>query len=143
MTGIDTNVLAQLCLSKHPQHVSAVSAIQNEAQLGNILLLTPSIVAEYLHIITDPRRFADALTISQALDWIEQFLSNMWSVRLLEANEAGSRQGLAWLREFQLGRKRILDTDFAGQLYVAGCRRILTSNPTDFALFKVFEIISP
>ena len=53
------------------------------------------------------------------------------------------RQTLRWRREFRLGRKRILDTHLAAVLHVAGVRRLLTSNPDDFAVFGVLETITP
>jgi hypothetical protein len=43
--------------------------------------------------------------------------------------------------EFQLGRKRILDTQYAALLHAHGVRRLLTNNPDDFRVFGVFEIV--
>ncbi len=42
-----------------------------------------------------------------------------------------------------LGRKRILDTQLAATLHRHGVRRLLTSNPDDFRVFGVFELIVP
>jgi hypothetical protein len=50
---------------------------------------------------------------------------------------------MSWLRQFALGRKRILDTHLAAVLHGAGVQRLLTSNPDDFAVFGVFELIKP
>ena len=50
---------------------------------------------------------------------------------------------LRWMRQFNLGRKRILDTHLAAILHTAGARRLLTSNAKDFTVFNVFEIIAP
>jgi hypothetical protein len=47
------------------------------------------------------------------------------------------------MREFDLGRKRILDTHLAAVLHTAGARRLLTSNPGDFAVFGVLKTITP
>ena len=78
----------------------------------------------------------------EGLDWTEDFLANP-DVSLLEPSAESVRQTLRWMREFRLGRKRILDTHLAAVLYVAGVRRLLTSNPDDFAVFGVLETLTP
>jgi hypothetical protein len=47
------------------------------------------------------------------------------------------------MRQFNLGRKRILDTHLAAILHTNGVRRLLTSNPADFKIFGVLEIVTP
>jgi hypothetical protein len=47
------------------------------------------------------------------------------------------------MRQFNLGRKRILDTHLAAILHTSGVRRLLTSNPADFAVFGVLETVTP
>jgi len=42
-----------------------------------------------------------------------------------------------------LGRKRILDTHLAAILHTRGVRRLLTSNPADFTVFRVLETVTP
>ena len=42
-----------------------------------------------------------------------------------------------------LGRKRILDTRLAAVLHSHGARRLLTSNPADFTVFSVLEVVAP
>jgi len=80
--------------------------------------------------------------MAEAIDWIEDFRSSD-VVGLLDPKEATLNQSLRWMREFSLGRKRILDTHFAAILHTHGVRRLLTSNPGDFAVFGVFELIVP
>ena len=143
MTGIDTNILVQLCLANHPGNKAALAAVQQELQSGNLIVLTASILAEFLHVITDNRRFADALAMTEALDWVDEFLKNSSGVQIIPATEQSTRLALDWMRKFQLGRKRLLDTNLAAAIYVAGGRRIVTSNPTDFTVFNVFEAICP
>jgi hypothetical protein len=47
------------------------------------------------------------------------------------------------MKQFNLGRKRILDTHLAAILYTNGVSRLLTSNPSDFAVFGVLETVTP
>jgi hypothetical protein len=64
-------------------------------------------------------------------------------VCLVFPTAASVNQTLVWMRQWSLGRKRILDTELAAILNTNGVRRFLTSNPADFAIFNVFEIITP
>jgi len=52
-------------------------------------------------------------------------------------------QTILWMRQFNLGRKRILDTQLAAILHTNGVSRLLTSNPADFSVFGVLETITP
>jgi predicted nucleic acid-binding protein len=142
MTGLDCNILVQLALADHPANSATVAAVHAEVQRAGSLVLPPLVATEFLHMVTDDRRFAPPLTMIEALDWIEEFLTNP-SVSLLQPTQASLRQTLRWMREFDLGRKRILDTHLAAVLHTAGARRLLTSNPSDFAVFGVLKTITP
>jgi predicted nucleic acid-binding protein len=141
MTGLDCNILVQLALQDHPANAATIAAVQAEAQRGR-LVFPALVIDEFLHVITDERRFRPPLTMIEALDWMESFLSNP-AVSVLEPKPESVRQTLLWMREFKLGRKRILDTQLAAIFHTAGINRLLTSNPADFEVFGVFEIISP
>ena len=142
MTGLDSNILVQLALQDHPANVATIAAVQAETQRGNRLVFPSLVIDEFLHVTTDARRFSPPLTMLEALDWVENFADNP-AVSLLEPTPETFRQTLRWLREFNLGRKRILDTQLAAVLHTGGVRRLLTSNPADFTVFGVFEIITP
>ncbi len=142
MTGLDCNILVQLALEDHPTNRATVAAVQAEAQRGARLVFPALVIAEFLHVITDDRRFNPPLTMVEALDWIENFSSNS-GVAVLDPNAVATSQTLRWMRQFNLGRKRILDTQLAAIFHTAGVRRLLTSNPSDFAVFGIFEIVTP
>jgi predicted nucleic acid-binding protein len=142
MTGLDCNILVQLALQDHPANSATIAAVKTEVQQGHILVVPPLVINEFLHVVTDAKRFSPPLTMIEALDWIEEFIANS-AVTVPDTTTASSRQALQWMREFNLGRKRILDTYLAAVLHSAGVKRLLTSNPTDFSAFGVFEICSP
>jgi len=142
MSGLDCNILVQLALADHPANAATVAAVQAETQLEGRLVLAPLVVTEFLHVVTDAKRFTPPLTMIEALDWIEDFTANP-AVSLLPPSQEGVRQMLRWMREFNLGRKRILDAHLAAVLHTAGVRRLLTSNPADFAVFGVLETVVP
>ncbi len=142
MIGLDCNILVQLAFADHSANLKTIAAVQAETQMGEKLVFPFLVVAEFLHVSTDARRFAPPLTMAEALDWIEEFLNNP-AVSLLEPSRASMDQTLRWMRQFNLGRKRILDTQLAAALHSNGVRRLLTSNPADFAGFTVLETVTP
>jgi len=142
MTGLDCNILVQLALRDHPANAATIAAVQAEVKRGNRLVFPSLVIDEFLHVITDARRFNPPLTMTEALDWVESFLANP-AVGLLEPTPESLRQALQWMRKFNLGRKRILDTHLAAVFYAAGVHRLFTANAADFAVFNVFEIITP
>lgn len=142
MIGLDCNILVQLAFADHPANATTLAAVQMEINHGERLAFPSLVVAEFLHVATDGRRFAPPLTMTEALDWIDDFLKNP-AVRLMEPTPASMEQTLRWMRQFSLGRKRILDTQLAAVLHVGGVRRLLTSNPADFAVFGVLDTVTP
>jgi predicted nucleic acid-binding protein len=138
MTGLDCNILVQLAFADRVANATTITAVQTETQKDEKLAFPPLVVA----VATDARRFAPPLTMTEALDWIEEFLKNP-AVNLLEPGRASMDQTLRWMRQFNLGRKRILDTQLAAVLHGHGVRRLLTSNPADFAVFGVLETVTP
>ena len=141
MIGVDCNVLVQLAFADHPANAKSVAAVKAETDRGTPVVFPPLIVTEFLHVATDVRRFSPPLTMTEALEWMVDFLANS-NVRLLQPTDESFHQTLRWMRQFQLGRKRILDTHFAAVLYTNGVRRLFTSNPADFKIFGFLEIIT-
>jgi predicted nucleic acid-binding protein len=142
MTGLDSNVLVQLALKDHPANAATVGVVQSEAKDGNILVFPPLVAAEFLHIVTDSKRFEPPLTMNEALEWLDGFTANP-GVRVVEVTPESLKLANRWMREFQLGRKRVLDTQLAAIFHTATVKRFITSNPADFAVFKVFELVTP
>jgi predicted nucleic acid-binding protein len=142
MIGLDCHVLVQLAFADHPANAKTLLAVQFETGHGTKLVFPSLVVNEFLHVATDMRRFDPALEMTEALDWVDEFLAKP-AVELLEANTASMDQTLRWMRQFSLGRKRILDTHLAAILYTSGVRRLLTANPSDFAVFGVLETVTP
>src|SRR5262249_56318825 len=76
---------------------------------GDLIAMAPQVLAEFIHIVTDPRRFVQPLDMIAARQLAEQW----WTVRevlRVFLDDATIRQFLAWLQQFSLGRKRLLDT---------------------------------
>lgn len=142
MIGADTTFLVELEIQEHPAHASARTLLQKDVlDAGVPLLLAPQVIAEFIHIVTDPRRFQKPLDMDKALTKA-RFWWSAAEVQQVFPSDESTRLALDWLQRHQLGRKRILDTQLAATLWVAGSRRIITSNPADFRLLG-FEAVSP
>src|SRR5207245_4502538 len=94
------------------------------------------------HIVTDPRRFAHPLDIAVAHRLAEQWWTARDVMRVFP-NDLATWEFLAWLQQFSLGRKRLLDTLLAATYKQAGIGSLLTTNPADFAVFGVFTCVTP
>ncbi len=141
MLAADTTFLVELDLLEHPNHVRAHERLRREIlDSGQPLVIAPQVLAEFVHIVTDPRRFTHPLSIDGALERAA-FWWNAAEVRQAFPTAESTRLFLEWMGTHRLGRKRLLDTQLAATLWTAGVRRIATSNPADFAAFGVFEIV--
>jgi predicted nucleic acid-binding protein len=140
MIGLDANILVQLAFEGHPGNARALAAVQAEIARGERLVFPPLIATEFLHVATDGRRFAPPLSMAEALGWLEDFASNS-TVGLIQATDESFNQTLRWMREYRLGRNRVLDTHLAAILHTAGVGRLRTANAADFRIFGVLEIV--
>lgn len=141
MTGLDCNILVQLAIADHPANAKTIAAVQAESQRGEKLVFPPLVATEFLHVVTDDRRFSPPLTMAEAAHWLEDLLANP-SIGLIQPTDASLQQTLAWIRHYNLGRKRIVDTHLAAVLYTGGVTRLLTSNPADFAVFNEMHTVA-
>ena len=53
---------------------------------------------------------------------------------------AATSQFFAWIRQYRLGRKRLLDTLLAATLHAAAIQSVITLNRSDFEVFGCFTI---
>lgn len=68
MIGADTTFLVELEIQEHPAHAAARALLQREILDTRVpLLLAPQVLAEFIHIVTDPRRFQKPLTMADAI----------------------------------------------------------------------------
>lgn len=142
MIALDSNVLIQLALAEHEAHERTVAAVERERREGRGLALADLVVTEFLHVVTDPRRFSPPLTMEEASAWLSRFIE-VQEVKLLFSSPRALEQTLVWLRQFRLGRKRVLDTHLTAILHTEGVRRLVTSNAADFAVFGVLDFVVP
>jgi predicted nucleic acid-binding protein len=97
----------------------------------------PQILAEFIHVVTDPRRFSSPLTQEQAIERAEIWWNAAEVVHVFPTADS-TLLFLGWLEEYTLGRKRLLDTMLAATLRASGVTSILTLNRDDFFVFGCF-----
>ena len=139
--GIDTDFLVAVEIREHPFHRPADALLQSLLAAEHELALAPQTLAEFIHIVTDPRRMPQPLSMAEAIGRADHWWQAEEVVRVFPDGEAVT-DFLHWLSRYQLGRKRLLDTLLAASFHRAGVKRLITNNGSDFTVFGHFEIVS-
>lgn len=135
--GLDTSFLVAVEVSSHEEHAGCRARFQKLLKAEDTFSLAPQILAEFIHVVTDPRRFASPLTLEQAIERAEIWWNAAEVVHVFPTAES-TLLFLGWLEEHKLGRKRLLDTMLASTLQANGVTSVLTLNRSDFTLFGNF-----
>jgi predicted nucleic acid-binding protein len=139
--GIDTDFLVAVEIREHPFHGPADALLESLLADGHDLALAPQTLAEFIHIVTDPKRMPQPLAMPEAIRRAEGWWQAEEVMRVFPDGEAVT-DFLAWLSRFQLGRKRLLETLLAASFRRAGVKRLITNNERDFAVLGSFEIVT-
>lgn len=138
--GFDTSFLVAAEVAEHPEHAGVWRRIGELRNEGGRFGLTTLVVAEFVHIVTDTRRFSHPLAMSEALDKA----CTWWEAKEVE-QVAPTDDAVKWfldaMARHQLGRKRVLDTMLAATYRSAGVTSLLTLNAADFAGFGEFSCV--
>jgi predicted nucleic acid-binding protein len=137
---LDTGFLVAAEVKEHTDHAAAREILSRLLAAGEFIAIAPQVLAEFIHIVTDPRRFTQPLDMT-ARQLAEQWWTAREVVRIFP-DDAATRQFFNWLQQFSLGRKRLLDTLLAATYRQTGVQSILNTNHTDFAVFGVFDCIT-
>lgn len=140
--GADTSFLIATEITEHPQHAGARDLLAKLIARGDRIALVPQVLAEFVHVTTDPRRFQVPIPMEDALDHSERW----WNAREVEQvmpNDEAVALFHEWMRRNRLGRKRVLDTLMAASYRTAGINSLLTLNFDDIAVFGGFTSVWP
>lgn len=141
--ALDTNVLIPWLVLSAPGHADVRALVDSELRRdGGRLALAPQVCWEFLHVVTDERRFQRPCTMEQATALLRAVWNSRETDRLPASGEVVPRV-LELMTEHRLGRKRILDTALAATLEAAGVRRLATYNVRDYACFPFLEPVRP
>src|SRR6266851_4536766 len=140
--GLDTGFLVAAEVMEHVEHTDARATLARLLGTGDLIAIAPQVLAEFIHIVTDPRRFTHPLDMAAARQLAEQWWTASDVVAVFP-DDGATRQFLGWLAQFSLGHKRLLDTLLTATYRQAGIQSLLTTNPADFGVFGAFTCITP
>ena len=141
--ALDTNVLIPWLVHSAPEHAEVRAFVDAEiSRDGGRVAIAPQVCWEFLHVVTDDRRFERPCSMDDAAALVRAVWNARETERLPASAEVGPRV-LELVRAHRLGRKRILDTALAATLEAAGVRRLATFNTKDYACFSFLELVSP
>jgi predicted nucleic acid-binding protein len=135
--GVDTSLLIAVEIAEHSEHAEARQLLAELITKGDRIALVPQVLAEFVHVATDPRRLQMPFPMDDALQHSERW----WNAREVDQmmpTDAAIALFHEWMRRHQLGRKRVLDTMMAAAYRTAGVDSLLTLNFDDFAIFGGF-----
>ena len=140
--GVDTNVLITAALPGLRGHVRVRRALTELLESNALVALTPEILHELVHIVTDGRRFDQPLSMGEALALARVYLHRS-NVELLSTDEVATSLAFSWMEQHGLGRKRLADTLLAATLVAHEVTSLLTLNARDFRVFPALSVIDP
>ena len=101
------------------------------------MAIAPQVLTEFVHVVTDERRFQQPFSMETALNKSEHWWNAAEADQVLPTDVAIALFH-TWMRRHQLGRKRVLDTLLAATYRAADVTSLLTLNATDFTVFDEF-----
>lgn len=139
MIGIDTCFLVDLTMSGSPRHQGALKFFNEWVKSGKTMCIFYNVLLEFQHIVTDPKRFENPMTMEQAIEstwfWTEQE-----RIKIVYPDSKSFGRAQVWLNQYKLGGKRLIDTHMAACYAEHGVDQIWTSNGKDSEIFQMFEL---
>jgi predicted nucleic acid-binding protein len=140
--GLDTSFLVAVEVTAHPQRAAANARLLPIRQQGDRIAVAPQVLLEFVHVVTDQRRFSAPISMPAALLRAQQLWLDPGVERVFPVAGAVD-QFFTWMGQHGLGRKRLLDTLLAATFSAAGITSVLTLNRADFETFGCFQVITP
>lgn len=138
--GFDTSLLVAYEIGCHPDHKGARLRVNELRLAGDNFAIAAQVITEFVHIVTDGKRFTEALTMEQSLERARAWW-NSPDVERVEPDDDAVKWFLDAMLKHQLGRKRVLDTMMAATYHSAGITSVLTLNAADFTVFREFTCL--
>jgi predicted nucleic acid-binding protein len=64
--GLDTGFLVAAAVAEHADHGAARLELSAMVAAGDRIALAPQVLAEFIHVVTNPRRFTGPLSMDEA-----------------------------------------------------------------------------
>ena len=78
--GLDSSFLVAVEVAEHAQHSAARQILSRLHAAGDRIAIAPQVLAEFIHVVTDPRRFTRPLSTQEACETAQQW----WTAREVE-----------------------------------------------------------
>ncbi len=141
--GLDTNVLVYAHVASLPEHGAVRAYLARQlARTDVTLVVTPSVLHEFVHVVTDPRRFDPPVEMSEALAIARLYLGAA-NVACAATDAEADAAAFELVARHKLGRRRLADTLLAATLLQNGVRQLVTCNRADFEAFSGLELVDP
>ena len=140
--GLDTGFLVAAEVAEHALHQDTRAILARLVSAQDQFALAPQVLAEFMHIVTDSRRFTQPLDMPTAQNIAQQWWTAAEVIHVVP-DDGAVQLFFAWLKQFALGRKRLLDTLLASTYSQAAVQSLLTTNPSDFSVFGCFTCVVP
>ena len=141
--GLDTNVLVHAHMPALENYEKVRGFLLDQLHRSDTTLaVTPSIMHEFVHVVTDGRRFDPPVEMSEALAVAKLYLERS-NVECLSIPEEVLNHAFDLLEHHRLGRKRIADALLVATLHHHQITEIATCNPADFQVFEDLSVIDP
>ena len=138
--GADTSFLVAVEIVEHAHHADASRVLGELLAQGDRVAIAPQVLAEFVHVVTDARRFQQPFSMETALGKSQRWWNAAETDQVMPTDVAVAHFH-DWMGRHQLGRKRVLDTLLAATYRVTGITSLLTLNREDFAVFGEFAFV--
>lgn len=140
MVGLDSCFLIDLYWEDSPRHAAVLKKFNEIAASGQDVCVYYNCFNEFIHVITDKKRFENAFSMEEALSVVDEW-RDLENVKILFPDEQSFGRTVAWLSVYKLGRNRLNDTNMAESYVHSGVSSVITANPKDFEIFSELKII--
>ena len=141
--GLDTNVLVYAHVASLPEHGVVREYLAGQLARRDVtLVVTPPVLHEFVHVVTNPRRFEPPVAMGEALALARLYLGRA-NVECVATDAEALAEALALVERHRLGRERLGDTLLAATLLRHGVRQLVTCNPGDFEAFPALQLVDP
>ncbi|MFY9264492.1 MAG: hypothetical protein WAO61_03580 [Solirubrobacterales bacterium] len=139
--AVDSGVLVSAYAGHGPSQDACIRAI--ETVLGDgVMVLTATVLTDFVDTVTDPRRFENAPTLDEAVALCNSFAASS-NVEIAEIDADDFVAAFALIRDHGLDRDQITDALQAARLRRLGISKLLTDNVAAFEQFGFIDAVDP
>lgn len=140
MIGLDSTFLIDLYWKDSPRHLKALDLFNKISESDEEIQIYYNCFNEFVHVITDSRRFEDAFSMKEAMDIVDLWC-NLEKVTVIYPDDMSFGRAKIWISMFNLGKNRLNATNMAACYAQNGASKIITANSKDFEIFEVFKLV--